>query len=239
MHDSRRVLNFPALLNARDLGGYPTIDGDTTKWRSLLRADDLVQLTPEGIDALGRFGVSTVIDLRWPEEAKESPSPISTALPHVSYRRISLLVGNSTDWQGVRLDCAKEMWKCAVLEHTRAELQQVLQAISEASSEPLLFHCVAGKDRTGVISALLLTLADVTPEAIAYDYAVSGPNLLDAYVRRYSEVDRMEIEQSVRCPEEGVYNMLDYLEQRGGIRAFLEEIGLLPEEIARLRARLR
>lgn len=239
MHDPHRVLNFPALLNARDLGGYPTIDGATTKWRSLIRTDDLVQLTQAGIEALGRFGVGTVIDLRWPEEAERSPTPISQALPHVSYQRISLLVGSETDWQGVRLDCPKEMWKCAVLDHTRAELKAVLQAISAAPATPVLFHCVAGKDRTGIISALLLALADVVPEAIAYDYAVSGENLLAAYLERYAHVSPAEIEQAVRCPEQGVYNMLDYLAQRGGVRAYLHEIGLQAHEIEQLRARLR
>ena len=239
MHDPHRVLNFPALLNARDLGGYPTTDGGTTKWRSLIRADDLVQLTPAGIEALTQFGVGTVIDLRWPEEARRSPTPISQTLPQVSYQRISLLVGNETDWQGVRLDCPKEMWKCAVLDHTRAELKQVLQAISAAPPTPVLFHCVAGKDRTGIISALLLTLADVAPEAIAYDYAVSGQNLLAAYLERYADVDPDVIEEAVRCPEQGVYNMLDYLAQRGGVSAYLREIGLQEREIEQLRTRLR
>jgi protein-tyrosine phosphatase len=239
MHDPRRVLDFPALLNARDLGGYPTIDGATTKWCSLLRSDDLAQLTPEGLAALDRFGVATVIDLRWPEEAQQRPSPLTGALPHVRYQRISLLVGSQIDWQGVRLECEKAAWKCAVLEHTRAELREVLRAIGAAPPEPLLFHCVAGKDRTGIISALLLTLADATPEAIAFDYAISGNNLLEAYVARHADVDRAEIEQAVHCPEQGVYNMLDYLAIRGGVRAFLQDIGLTSEEIDRLRARLR
>lgn len=239
MYDPRRVLDFPALLNARDLGGYPTLDGATTRWRSLIRTDDLAQLTPEGIAALERFGVATVIDLRWPEEEAHSPSPITAALPHVHHRRISLLVGNQTDWQGVRLECSKETWNCAVLEHTRAELKDVLRAISAAPPAPLLFHCVAGKDRTGIVSALLLTLADATPEAIAYDYAVSGHNLLEAYMRRHAHIDRAEIEQAVRCPEAGVHNMLDYLAARGGIRAFLRDLGLDGAEIDRLRTRLR
>jgi protein-tyrosine phosphatase len=239
MHDPHRVLNFPALLNARDLGGYPTRDGGTTKWRSLVRADDLAQLTPAGIEALGSFGVRTVIDLRWPEEAARHPSPIGSVRPHVEYHRISLLVGSETDWQGIRLDCPKEMWKCKVLEHTRAELKQVLMVIANAPPEPLLFHCVAGKDRTGIVSALMLALADVVPEAIAYDYAASGRYLLNAYLERFADVDPEVIRHAVHCPEQGVYNMLDYLSQRGGVRAYLRQIGLDDVTIERLRLRLR
>lgn len=60
---------FPCLLNLRDLGGYPTADGAITRRRSLLRADDLAQLSPQGLAALADFGLETVLDLRWPEEA--------------------------------------------------------------------------------------------------------------------------------------------------------------------------
>src|SRR6185503_10762617 len=76
MHDPRRTLSFPSWLNARDLGGYPTSDGQTTRWRSVLRADDPAQLTPAGLQVLAEFAVATVVDLRWPEEIQLSPNPI-------------------------------------------------------------------------------------------------------------------------------------------------------------------
>ncbi|TLY60652.1 MAG: tyrosine-protein phosphatase, partial [Gammaproteobacteria bacterium] len=79
MQDHERLLHFPDLLNARELGGYPTTDGGETRWRSLVRADDLSQLTVEGVRALADYGVGTVIDLRWPEEAALAPSPVPSA----------------------------------------------------------------------------------------------------------------------------------------------------------------
>jgi protein-tyrosine phosphatase len=114
-----------------------------------------------------------------------------------------------------------------------------LQAIATASAGPLLFHCVAGKDRTGIIAALLLALADVEPSWIAHDYAASTEMLSDAYLKRYADTDPSDILESVRCPEEGVHNMLDYLARQGGVRAYLRTVGLSEAEIARLRARLR
>ena len=111
--------------------------------------------------------------------------------------------------------------------------------IAAASAGPLLFHCVAGKDRTGVIAALLLALADVVPGAIAADYAASTDNLRQAYLHRYRDGDPAAIIEAVRCPEEAVYNMLAYLDRAGGIRGYLGAIGLDAAEIARLRARLR
>jgi protein-tyrosine phosphatase len=178
--------------------------------------------------------------LRWPEEVVASPSPVTRVLKHIRYEQISLLAATPDEWRVRRADStAKELWNRAMLEGVRAELEEVLRVIGTASAGPLLFHCVAGKDRTGLIAALLLALADVTPEAIAYDYAASTQNLREAYLRRYPDAEPQAIIEAVRCPEQGVHNMLDYLAKFGGARAYLEEIGLTPEEIARLRARLR
>lgn len=232
-------LHFPRLLNVRELGGQPTLDGATTRSHSLLRADDLVQLTAEGVQALADYGVRTVIDLRWPGEVAARPHPLARATQGVRYYQISLLASDEMQWASLSGECTKEMWKCAVLEHTRPQLKEVLEVIADAAREPLLFHCVAGKDRTGVIAALLLALADVEPDAIAADYAASTGQLAEAYLVRYSNLDRAEIFEALRCPEEGVHNMLAYLDQYGGAVGYLRAIGLSDARIARLRARLR
>ena len=234
-----RLLQFPGLLNARELGGHPTLDGAKTRLRSLLRADDLVQLTPEGVQALAAYGVRTVVDLRWPGEVAARPHPLALSERQVRYHRVSLLAGDEMEWASLSGECTKEMWKCVVLEHTRPQLREVLEIIANAADEPLLFHCVAGKDRTGVIAALLLALADVEPDAIAADYAASTAQLIDAYMVRYAALERAEILEALRCPEEGVHNMLAYLAQYGGAAGYLSAIGLGDATIARLRARLR
>jgi protein-tyrosine phosphatase len=239
MHNPERLLDFPSLLNARDLGGYPTIDGSHTRWRSLLRSDDLAQLTPDGVQALADYGVKTVVDLRWSEEIDLNPSPIAAQARGIRYVHASLLAATPAQWRELSKSCDKEMWKCVVLEHVRPELRDVLKVIASAPSGPLLFHCVAGKDRTGIIAALMLTLADVKPEAIASDYAESTQMLSDAYLKRYKDADPQDVLENVRCPEEGVHNMLTYLKSQGGIREYFKSIGLNEMEIARLRARLR
>jgi protein-tyrosine phosphatase len=233
------ALAFEGLVNVRDLGGYPTRDGDLTRLHSLVRADDLWQLTPGGLAALARYGIRTVIDLRWPEEAARNPNPVPQALPQVRYLPISLLTHTEDEWRLRSRDVAKELWKCTVLERVRRELRQVLAAIAAAAPGGLLFHCVAGKDRTGLIAALLLALADVEPDAIASDYAVSGPNLRATYLKRYADADPERILAALRCPEQGAHNMLKFLEDAGGIRAYLHDIGLTDTQVAALRARLR
>jgi protein-tyrosine phosphatase len=237
--DPQRRLNFPALLNVRDLGGCPTLDGQRTRFRSLVRADDLAQLNADGVRALEEFGIETVIDLRWAEEAQRHPSPIPGLLPRVCYRQVPLLTPSEDQWRLRGSDATKELWNCVVLEQVRAELRQVLGVIAAAAPGALLFHCVAGKDRTGLIAALLLALADVVPEAIARDYAASTDSLREGYLTRYAAVEPARILAALHCPEEGAHNMLKFLAHAGGVRAYLREIGLSGEEIARLRARLR
>ncbi len=232
-------LCIPALLNLRDLGGLPTTDGGRTRWRSLLRSDDLSQLTAQGAAAMAAYGLETVLDLRWQEEIELFPSPVMKVLPRVRYVHVSLLAAAAEQWRQLSQDCTKEQWKCVVLERAGAQLSRALKEIAAASPGPLLFHCMAGKDRTGIIAALLLALADVTPEAIAADYARSTSMLSAHYLDRYKDVDPEEVIESLRCPPEGVHNMLAYLHGRGGIRAYLGDIGLEAREITRLRARLR
>jgi protein-tyrosine phosphatase len=233
------LLQFPGLLNVRELGGHPTRDGATTRRRSLLRSDDLVQLTAAGVQALADYGVRTVIDLRWPAEVAARPHPAALGERKVRYHSVSLLAGDEMEWAALSGECTKEMWKCAVLEHTRPQLKSVLELIAGAAAEPLLFHCVAGKDRTGLIAALLLALADVEPDAIAADYAASTAQLAEAYLQRYPNLDRTEIMEALRCPEQGVHNMLAYLAEYGGAAGYLRAIGLGDATIERLRARLR
>jgi protein-tyrosine phosphatase len=237
MHDPRRILDFPSLHNVRDLGGYPTSDGGTTRWRSVLRADDLVHLTPAGLQALLDFGLRSVIDLRWPEEVAAHPNPLMRTPIH--YRHISLLTHSQQNWGELSGPASREEWNRLVLIHTRPQLQEVLQAIAAAPPGPLLFHCVAGKDRTGVVAALLLALADATADAIAHDYSMSAECLRESYLIRHARRDLAETLEALRCPPEGAHNVLEYVGRHGGIRAFLEQIGLSQQEIARLRARLR
>jgi protein-tyrosine phosphatase len=230
---------FDNLLNVRELGGHPTKDGARTRTRSLLRSDDLSQLNAAGLQALQAYGVQTVIDLRWPEEAARHPSPVPQALPEVRFQRISLLLHSEEEWELRSKQVSKESWKSYVLEQLGPELARVLRAIASAPPGPLLFHCVAGKDRTGLLAAVLLALADVTPEAIAADYAVSAANLREGYLQRYHDTAPERILEMLRCPEEGSHRMLAFLERAGGVQAYLEGIGLSRQEVRTLRARLR
>lgn len=236
---SRSRLSFAGLLNARDLGGYPTRSGARTRSRSLLRTDDLCRLTPEGARALLDYGVRSVIDLRWPEELRTRPSLFQRGTDGVQYTHVSLLDGSEAAWQARSPGVPKERWNCVVLDLCGLEIARTLRAVATAPWGVVAFHCAAGKDRTGAIASLLLAAADVEPDAIAEDYAISSEYIRDAYLAAHPRENWDAVLEDVRCPPEQVYNMLEHLETRyGGIQSYLRSVGLSDPEITRIRERL-
>jgi protein-tyrosine phosphatase len=233
-----RNLNFPHLLNARDLGGCVTLDGSQTRWKSLVRADELARLTPAGIQALLDYGVRTVIDLRWPTEAKARPSIFQLEPGHVHYRHISLLGRHDEGWRLLRPKATKEMWNCVVLDYAKNEIREVMQSIAHAAEGLVLFHCESGKDRTGIIAALLLALVDVEPHVIAQDYAITTDNLRAAYLAANPAAIDATLER-VHCPPARVYSMLAYLaDHYRDTAGYLHHIGLSKREIEQIRRKV-
>lgn len=238
MQRRARELNFPNLLNVRDLGGCLTRDGQETRWQSLVRADDLCRLTLEGKQALLDYGVRTVIDLRWPVDAETYPNSLHRSPEQIQCQQISLLGASIEAWRAVRPHQPKETFNCLVLEYAQAELRTVLQAIAAAPPGGVLFHCVSGKDRTGVVAALLLALVDVEVETIVEDYGLSTKNLREPYLAAYPTEPDAVLER-VRCPPEQIHNMLAYLGERyGDATRYLHAIGLSNREVIRLQERL-
>jgi protein-tyrosine phosphatase len=231
-------LQFPNLLNVRDLGSYATRTGQPLRSRSLLRTDDLCRLTADGVQALLDYGVRTVIDLRWPADAETHPNFFQQTPGLVHHQQISLLKTSNEAWRAERWPGPKEMFNCRVLDHAQRETCGVLQAIAAAPEGGVLFHCVSGKDRTGFIAALLLALVEVDPAVIAQDYSLSTENLRDAYLAAFP-TERDAILERVRCPPEQIYNMLAYLETHyNGVGGYLQAIGLRADEITQLKTRL-
>ena len=236
-----RDLRFPNLQNVRDLGGLPTRDGQSTRWGSLLRADDLHHLTPAGLEALHDYGVATVIDLRFPHELTQFPTGYQPGdAPGRRYWNVSLLGPTAQAWDARTPNLPWDAWNRGVLDHAQPEMAAALRVIAAAPAAPLLFHCVAGKDRTGLIAALLLALADVEPDAIAADYEVSGQNLQARALAGQPEDQWPAIIASLSCPPHRIHALLAHLDERyGGPVAYCTTIGLSQLEVRQLRARLR
>ena len=246
----QRKLYFPAMLNARDLGGYPTADGRRTRWKSLVRSDSPSRLTPEGIQAVRDYGIRTVIDLRFPHELASHPNPFASLNHGLRYMNHSLLGESWESWRArPEQPCAPDTeldysyWYSAFLDFSQPELRQVMQSIADAPEGDVLYHCAAGKDRTGTVTMLLLSLAGVDAAAIAEDYALSAINLKEEFDQFLSQYDdpavRAKIIKEQRCEPEFAHHTLMHLNQHyGGTQNYLLTIGLNNQTITRLKARL-
>jgi protein-tyrosine phosphatase len=166
-HDRDRHIPLDGTRNVRDVGGYPTADGRRTRWRTLLRSDELTQLPPHAIDELCEIGLRQVIDLRWPDELELSPN-VFALHPDVRYRHIALLVDDPTPHSGLA-----GMYR-HVLDERLPQLVEVVRVLLEPDGLPAVIGCAAGKDRTGITIAVLLSLAGVPDDLVIEDYALSA-----------------------------------------------------------------
>jgi protein-tyrosine phosphatase len=169
-----RHIAFDRLHNFRDVGGYSTSDGRPVQWRRLYRSDGLGKLGGADWEKFQTLGVRTVIDLRHPEEVvrrgrvPEYPGLTyhNLSIEHRPYKQATI----APDVEPVRFLADRN---AEVLVDGMVELGQALAAIASAESTPVVIHCAAGKDRTGLLAALVLALVGVDDEDIIADYALT------------------------------------------------------------------
>ncbi|MFK8909368.1 tyrosine-protein phosphatase [Streptomyces sp. YS-3] len=170
-----RHLAFEWLHNFRDLGGYRTEDGSAVRWGRLYRSDSLGKLQGEDWDRFLGLGVRTVIDLRYPWEiAGKGRVPEHTSLvyhnlsiEHRPYDQASL--GADVETGPFLADRFLEVAHDGV-----EELRAALRVIAAPDSGPLVFHCASGKDRTGLLAALVLILLGVPEDVVIEDFTLTG-----------------------------------------------------------------
>ncbi|MFD7446584.1 GNAT family N-acetyltransferase [Streptomyces sp. NPDC059909] len=246
-----RHMAFDRLHNFRDLGGYRTEDGrHLVRWGRLYRSDSLAKLGQEQADR-ARFealGIRTVIDLRYPWEI-EAKGRVPR-FPGLAYHNLSIehrpydqaALGPEVD-PGPYL-AARFM---EVAEDGFKEIRQVLDVIAAEDHQageagPVVFHCASGKDRTGLIAALVLSLIGVSEDDIVADFALTGlatERLLDDW--RAANPGREPVWPGYgRAPAEIMRLFLDALAQKyGSVRAYAAgQLGIDDAFVAALRARL-
>ena len=235
-----RLLPIAGTYNVRDLGGYASAHGQT-QWRRMLRADGLHRIDQAGMDALIAEGLTTVIDLRHAEELAHQPNPLSLN-PAVAYHNVSLFDGLAPDMMGAE-DVLLELYKLPLVNRQSA-LAQVLRIIADAPPGAVLYHCTAGKDRTGVVSALLLAIAGVEAALIVEDYSPTAALIAPMVEEITAGAVARGADPSVFArvlasdPETMELTIAFIIAEFGTMEAYLEQIGLDAETIQRLRNRL-
>jgi len=214
--------------NIRDLGGYSTENGSATKWRTFLRADDLAKLDAADMQVLLDYGVSTIIDLRSGEECAAAPNPFD-GHSDVKYHNIPLMDNVITGMSEEVLNSAEGFianFYIGVVDSASGAIGAVFNAMADAADGAVLFHCAAGKDRTGIIAALLLGLAGVQDADIIANYEVTY-----TYIRQnpsFSEhgyhsdlllSQREYIENTLHHIEREYIGISEYLQSKAGVTA--------------------
>ncbi len=171
----RRRVELEGARNVRDLGGYPSVLGGITRWGHVYRADRLDALTSDDLETFYGLGIVTVYDLRTDDERERAPDCVPSL--HVPIMGRLLANRPTPDFaslvehdQGVRF--MRDMM-IGLLSHAGPEIGTILSSFADPTRTPALFHCTAGKDRTGLIAALLLESLGVDRDTVIDDFALT------------------------------------------------------------------
>ena len=238
LEDPRRRIELPGLFNLRDVGGYPVEGGGAVRWRMLLRSDALHQLDAAGTAAIAGLGLRTIVDLRTQLEVDNAPSALDGLQARVQH--VSLLAG---DLQSIPLTL-EEIYRF-VIDECGDRVAAAVAPLCLIDAVPALVHCTAGKDRTGVVIALILAVLGVPDEVIAADYALSSGYLDPG---RTAVIGQLQASTGLGEEVTGALFssppalILDVLARvraaAGSATGYLVEHGLTEAAVARLRAAL-
>jgi protein-tyrosine phosphatase len=167
-----RHLALEGAWNFRDLGGYPAAGDRTVRWRTLFRADGLDRLTPADLAVVADLGLRTIVDLRTPDEVAKGrfEAGETAAWHHLPMLDVLPPPDDFAEW--VVSEYIADQY-VAMLEGAPDAVRTFLGLLTDPDAYPLVFHCFAGKDRTGILTALVLGLLGVADDEIAADYSLS------------------------------------------------------------------
>lgn len=243
-----RRLMTKGLYNARDLGGFPTRDGKTTRFGVFVRSEAPVGMAPGDVEYLKRYGVSASMDFRSTGESQARPSDLRNILPYYHrplFNEAAMAASapkppKMTDWGQQYISMAEEAkeWAIDVLD------------IAAKNSGALLYHCTTGKDRTGLMSCYLLAIAGVDIPDIAADYCVSQVYLEPVYEKMRAGAMNLGAppagdkggfqmdDRFFQTPAEAMLTLTGYLAKAyGGVVEYLKQIGVPQETMDAIRAK--
>jgi protein tyrosine/serine phosphatase len=239
-----RHVAFEACFNFRDLGGYATVDGRRVRWGSVFRSDSLHRLTDADLEMASGLGLQTVIDLRSTAELERGRFARADAM---AFHHLPFFEADSLPFKPLERhdpEPAPGVDYLTMAKNARGAIAGALQVIAECEYA-VVFHCAAGKDRTGIVAALLLSSVGVPDESIVADYHLSEralePTLAWAEANAPEIADEMATlpPWALRAPMPVIQAFLDILRERhGSIDAYLNDAGVEPDVLDALRARL-
>lgn len=237
--DTQLIRELP-FVNCRELGGMPLAGGKTFRKGVFLRSESPQWLTPEGVKKVKDYGVKTVVDLRGIEEIRQDGTPFIDE-PGVDYYNVPLLNGNPNDTKDQTMEYIKTHvlgdYYVIIAEEMGDRLAEVMRILLNADGITL-FHCQHGKDRTGVVCALLYLICGASREDIISNYKISYEYLKDFLAPLLKRIPQ-ELHHAFRSDEENMKIFLDYLDRKwdGDAAKLLMANGLTVSEIEALKSK--
>ncbi len=249
-HDPRRVIRLEGVRNFRDLGGYPTADGLVTAWDEVFRADSVSFLTQAGWNELGKLSIKRVYDLRRQNERDSWPT-LDHGLDHeVVHLPIGPQAAEMTLVEWFTHRGADANWDDSYVAETYREnlttwpdvFARLITELADPTHRPAVFHCTAGKDRTGIAAALLLEVLGVDREHILDDYELTNVTRSAQRIEELKPelaaagIDLEVVRPYLSAPRAALGDTLDWLAREyGGAEGYLARHGVSDEVFAALR----
>ncbi|SRR5690554_2002006 len=239
-HD-KRFVPLSGTMNTRDLGGLPLEGGGVTRSGAFYRSDVPLGFKDEDYAELERRGVSTVIDLRQPGELERDPSCLH-GREGIDWHHV-VVWGHIPQDDGPADEYDIVAFYRAALDHAGKGFAQAVKLLAR-SEGAALFHCTAGKDRTGLLALLLLEVAGVDTEDIVEDFALTHDRIGPLRERLLTEaekngVSREQFSRLLGATPDMIEPAIEYLHERyGGAEKYLKLHGVTDEDIELVRRKL-
>lgn len=238
-----RLIPLEGCFNFRDIGGYPTHDGRRVRWRRLFRSDGLHALTPADVRALrDDVALGQIVDLRSTSELQSEGRGLLAHEP-IEFHHVPLFDGEARAQREERPDVTLADRYVLLAEFAADRIARVVVTLAAAPG-PAVFHCAAGKDRTGVVSAVVLGLLRVPDEIIVADYAATQDSL-EAIVDRLMSLEGYRTMLAALPPDTlhadpgTMATLLERVRARwGSIEDYARAAGVDADTVARLTTRL-
>lgn len=225
-----RHIPLDGAFNFRDLGGYGTVDGRALRWRVLFRADGLHRLSDADQEQFHELGIRTVVDLRTVSELEE----VGRAPEGIDFHHLPMMdvLPDRTEYPNWVDDEFLVARYCEILDNGAPAIAAAVEVLAGESTLPAVFHCTAGKDRTGILAAVLLGLLGVPDDVIVQDYVLSAEAmermlawLRDTYPDRQDELDRREAAMLAARPKVMEGLLAHVRHEYGGVEGFVAAHG--------------
>ncbi len=243
-----RVIHLTGATNFRDFGGYFNSNEQQVKWKMLYRSDELTRLDDDDIAKVRSLGLNRIIDLRQQPEIDQNGLDKTYSGREQKYDFIPYVFGDpylmesgaqpGLEWDVNQIDF--DSLYINILEHNKEGIRQAFERFVHFAQYPLLLHCTQGKDRSGVLSALVLLLLDIPESVVMADYLITdqltnierGMQAIQGYLETFKDtipegITAQDWRPMLSCQPQALVNMFAYLRtEYNGITRFLDSVGI-------------